>query len=189
MPEAGVGAPFAGWSELTGEAGGLFPTSPFGLPAGGVGSAGLGAGTLCGGVCGFICGLPPPKSRGTGVSVVTTGSFLMTSAVIVCTVGVSCSANLLSFTLIFCELESPSEPDPPSELEPRMARPPLRPSIFASLPPCLSTPIPLVPTLVVPILGIEVNGIGTPNVLTGHGGGGVMKVGSGLGSPGRIVVV
>ena len=62
VPGAGVGAPFAGWSELTGEAGGLFPTSPFGLPAGGVGSAGLGAGTLCGGVCGFLCGLPPPKS-------------------------------------------------------------------------------------------------------------------------------
>ena len=63
----------------------------------------------------------------------------------------------------------------------------MEPSTFEGLPPFTSS-LPR-PTLVVPILGIEVNGIGTPNVLTGHGGGGVMKVGSGLGSPGRIVVV
>lgn len=45
------------------------------------------------------------------------------------------------------------------------------------------------PTTVVPALGTSVKAIGTPNVLTGHGGGGVMKVGSGLGSPEKIVVV
>ena len=48
MPGAGVGIPFAGGGDLAGEAGRIWPEPAFEAPAGGVGSAGLDAGTLSG---------------------------------------------------------------------------------------------------------------------------------------------
>lgn len=209
VPGAGVGTPFAGWGDTAGEAGGIFAKPPFELPAGGVGSAGLGAGTLCGGGCWFVCGLSCAKSSGTGTPCVsTTGSFLVTSNVLFSSVGTISSAGFspLAFALVF-EPESPSEPESPAEpespSEPKSSceydSPPEieLPRKFAVLTEFkstfagrfLSTNPFSPPTLVVPVLGISVNAIGTPNVLTGHGGGGVMKVGSGLGCPGKIVVV
>ena len=191
VPGAGVGTPFADWGELAGEAGRLFPTSPFGLPAGGVGSAGLAAGTLCAGGC---CGSPEKKSSGTAVPAVSTiGSFLVTSTVFVSSIAFGNAAALI-FPDVNGKPESPPGLDSPSELEssgwltfkgdfPGLSRSGLTaPSLMSS---CETPPA----TPAVPASRTPSNASGAPSVLTGHGGGGVMKVGSGLGSPGKIVVV
>lgn len=99
----------------------------------------------------------------------------------------------LSCGFDFSKLMSPFEPDgplspcgsPSSEL-PRKFAVPESSSGWSTSKGLL---LPRRPTLVVPALGSSVKAIGTPTVLTGHGGGGVMKVGSGLGSPEKIVVV
>lgn len=197
MPGAGVGAPFAGWGDIAGEAGGIFAEPAFESPAGAVGSAGLDAGTLSGEGCWS-------KSLGTSIPcgssaepllVTTTSLFLVTNTVSFSTVGATGSGGLSStgcgFDFDFRELESPSEPDvpsspcgSPSEEPPRKFAVPESSSGRSTM-----KGLFIPPTLVVPILGTSVKAIGTPNVLTGHGGGGVMKVGSGLGSPENIVVV
>lgn len=205
VPGACVGTLFAGWGDVAGEAGGIFAESPFEMPAGGVGSAGFDAGTLCDGFW-LLCGSPLSKILGTGIPCVSTaGSFLVTSNILFSTLGTNGSAGFSSpaFWFVFRKLESPSEPDFPSEFEapcssPSEAELPLKFAVSEELEspsgclsatgfePCRSIKPPII---VVPVLGTSVNAIGTPNVLTGHGGGGVMKVGSGLGCPGRIVVV
>lgn len=188
MPGAGVGTPFADWGELAGEAGRLFPT-PFELPAGGVGSAGLGAGTSCAGGCGS----PEKKSLGTAVPAVsTTGSFLVTSTVFVSSIAFG-NAAALGFPDVNGKPESPSgldSLDSPSELESSgwLTFKGDFPGLSLTTPSLLSsgeTP----PATPVPASRTPSNASGAPSVLTGHGGGGVMKVGSGLGSPGKIVVV
>lgn len=205
VPGAGVGTPFAGWGDRAGEAGGRFVESLFELPAGGVGSAGLGAGTLCGGGCWFVCG-SFAKSSGTGTPcVLTTGSFLVTSNVLFSGATSSAGFSPLAFADVFREFESPSESDAPSEPEspcesdspseielPRKFAVSTEPESSSgwSIAKGIAPGLPFKDnTLVVPVLGTSVNATGTPNVLTGHGGGGVMKVGWGLGCPGKIVVV
>lgn len=205
VPGACVGTLFAGLGDIAGEAGGIFAESPFEMPAGGVGSAGFDAGTLCDGFW-LLCGSPLSKRLATGIPCVSTaGSFLVTNNVLFSTVGTNISGDFISpaFWFVFRKLESPTEPEFPSEFESPCGSP-----SEVELPPkfavskelespsgCLSargfTPSRFIvpPILVVPVLGTSVNAIGTPNLLTGHGGGGVMKVGSGLGCPERIVVV
>lgn len=206
VPGAGVGTLFTGCGDTAGEAGGIFVKSLFELPADGVGSAGLDAGTLCDGDCWFICPSTGLKIGATGLSVTTVGLLKVTSTILFCTKGVNNTNGFspLAFALDILEDESPPEPDAPSEPEspsdsdspPELELPRKFPvstepesssgcTKLGRFVPSLS----INPTLVVPILGTSVNAIGTPCVLTGHGGGGVMKVGSGLDCPGKIVVV
>lgn len=157
-----------------------------------MGSAGLDAGTLSGGSCwSKILGTSAPcGSSAVTLLVTTTALDLVTNTVTFSTVGATSSSTLSStgFGFNFLKLESPSEPDVPSS-------PCGSPSV--ELPRKFAVPesssglkgLFIRPTLVVPTLGTSVKAIGTPNVLTGHGGGGVMKVGSGLGCPKKIVVV
>ncbi len=159
-----------------------------------MGSAGLDAGTLSGGSCwSKILGTSAPcGSPAVALLVTTTGLDLMTNSVTFSTVGAG--SGRLSSTgcgFNFLKLESPSEPDvpsspcgSPSEELPRKFAVPESSSGWLTM-----KGLFIRPTLVVPTLGTSVKAIGTPNVLTGHGGGGVMKVGSGLGCPEKIVVV
>lgn len=194
MPGAGVGTPFAGWGDIAGEAGGILAEPAFGTPAGGVGSAGLDAGTLPGDGC-------RSKILGTAIPCVTSaGPFLVT------TISLFCVINTVLFTAIgtagndglsspgcginFRKLESSPEPDAPSPCASPCHSPSEElPRVESPSGSSRRLGLFLRPTLVVPALGTSVKAIGTPNVLTGHGGGGVMKVGSGLGCPEKIVVV
>ena len=119
VPGAGVGTPFAGWGDTAGEAGGIFAKPPFELPAGGVGSAGRGAGILCGGGggCWFVCELSCAKSSGTGTPCVsTTGAFLVTIKVLFSSLGAISSAGASPFgSPSVVEPESPAERESPSE--------------------------------------------------------------------------
>lgn len=195
-PGVGVGTPFAGWGDIAGEAGVIFAEPAFEAPAGGVGSAGLDAGTLSGvGCLSKILGTAIPCVSSAGSFLVTTTAlFTVTNTVLFSTIGVTGSGGLfpIGCGFDFRELESPSEPDAPSspcdspsEELPRKLAVPDSSSGWSTMKGLFLKPS----TLVVPVLGTSVKAIGTPNVLTGHGGGGVMKVASGLGCPEKIVVV
>lgn len=163
-----------------------------------MGSAGLDAGTLSGGSCWLkILGTSAPcGSPAVALRVTTTALDLVTNIVTFSTVGATgaTGSGRLSSTgcgFDFLKLVPPSELDVPSspcgspsvEL-PRKFAVPESSSGWSTM-----KGLFIRPTLVVPTLGTSVKATGTPNVLTGHGGGGVMKVGSGLGCPEKIVVV
>ena len=125
----------------------------------------------------------------------TTALFSVTNTVLFDTKEAISNVGLSSLGcgFVFSNLKSPSEPDAP--LSPcgspssELPRKPAEPVISSGSLTSKGLLLPRRPTLVVPALGTSVKAIGRPTVLTGHGGGGVMKVGSGLGSPEKIVVV
>lgn len=117
VPGAGVGTPFAGWGDIAGEAGGIPAEPAFETPAGGVGSAGLDAGTLSVGDGGKrLCTAAPCVSSPSCFLVTTTSLFLMTNTVLFSTVLATGSGGLFppGCAFDFRKLVSPSESDVPS---------------------------------------------------------------------------